>query len=366
MAFTERYVTSAASGGSGTEGAPWTLAEALTNAVAGDRVNIQSDSGYSLGADTVTNVGTIVSAIVFRGYNSSIGDLEGQGRNADGTLNTTNFPVITLTGNLLNSNFSIFEALRFTGSINGDLVGSAGPDQAVVVQCSFLNTANNASARAYRTDNNCGILNCDFECSGASHASVVNAGVRLAFVGNRVKATANTHLEVNNGFLIGSLFFGATSSVGIDLLDDQINSVIYGNTIHNVGIAIRSPNEANVSFSFYINNHITECDEYIDNQYSATASKVIIEINNRTKNNTTARTGIGDGIAVGEITTDTGGDETDFVNAGAGNFRLISAAPGKAAGMVEFADCGAYQREEAGGGGGGMIVHPGTAGGARG
>ena len=90
MAFTERYVADAASGGgAGTEGDPWTLAEALANAVAGDRVNILSDSSYSLGADTVTNAGTAASLIVFRVYNSPIGDLEGQGGNAEVTLNST-------------------------------------------------------------------------------------------------------------------------------------------------------------------------------------------------------------------------------------------------------------------------------------
>ena len=54
MAYTERYVTSAAAGsGVGTEGYPWTLSESFSQAVAGDRVNILSDAGYSSGVPFV-------------------------------------------------------------------------------------------------------------------------------------------------------------------------------------------------------------------------------------------------------------------------------------------------------------------------
>ncbi|HNO78585.1 MAG TPA: right-handed parallel beta-helix repeat-containing protein [Phycisphaerae bacterium] len=77
MAFVERYVTtSAAGGGDGSAGDPWTLAEAASSAVAGDRVNVQAGT-YVLGASfSPDNDGTNESPIVWRGYVSAPGDAD--------------------------------------------------------------------------------------------------------------------------------------------------------------------------------------------------------------------------------------------------------------------------------------------------
>lgn len=77
MAYTERYVTSAASGGgNGTSGSPWTLSEAVTNAASGDRINIQSDGAYSISNRILNDATNQTSPICYRGYNSTIGDLD--------------------------------------------------------------------------------------------------------------------------------------------------------------------------------------------------------------------------------------------------------------------------------------------------
>ena len=79
-----------------------------------------------------------------------------------------------------------------------------------------------------------------------------------------------------------------------------------------------------------INNHVTDSTKWLDNLYSGTGNVAVVEINSRTRDNTTPRTGI-DGINISEVTTDTGGAETDYVDAGSDNLRLISGAPGEAA-----------------------------------
>lgn len=368
MAFTERYVTDAAAGGGdGQIGTPWTLAEALTNAVAGDRVNILSDSGYSLGADTVTNVGTISDLIVFRGYNSSIGDLEGLGWNADGSLNVTDFPVITLTGLLQANQYVHFEALSFTGARSAVLIGDTTVDRWSMAQCKVVNTQNNAAARCVQFDNNGVLINCDFECSGAAHGFLVNGDVNTKILGCRFKLVAASPCAKfdGDGEAIGCVFIG-NGGVGIGVQVNEAAIVVIANTtFYDLAQALVFPNTAMTYAPILFNNHVTDCGEYINSLYSGTADLAVLEFSNRTRDNTTPRTGIGDGVNVDEITTDTGGIATDYTDAGSDDLTLISAAPGKATGMRRYTDIGGLQRQEPAGGGG-LLVHPGTSGGARG
>lgn len=338
MAFAEKYVTDAAGGsGAGTEGDPWTLAEGLDQAVAGDRVNVKSDGAYSLGADTVTNAGTVFDLIVFRGYDSSIGDLENPGRSAsDGSLVTTGFPPITLTGTLIPSAFSFFQNLAFTGALSSTLIGSSTIDNFGFTECEVINTQNDAGATAVQGDNFCVLAQSDFECTGATHGVVLDLDLEPTAFACRIKANANTGLAYLSGaFILDNLFIGDGSSVAIDQIAARSRQlIIKGNTIYNWGTAIQRPNVAPTNFISQIyNNHVTDCAKYIDDLYVGTDSTPVIEMNNRTRDNTTPRTGVGDGILSGEVTTDTGGIETDYTNAGADDLSLISVAPGVDAGL---------------------------------
>lgn len=340
---------------------PWTLAESLTNAVAADSVNIQSDSGYSLGADTVSNAGTISDLIRFRGYNLVRGDLEGQGYNSDGSLNTTNFPDITLTGALTPNAYVIFEAIDFTAALSGEMIVSSSLDNWGVVQCRMVNTQNNSLAACIRFDINCYTINSDFECSGAAHSYLINADVLFRVIGCRFKLVAASACVKadNDGIIIGNVFIG-NSGVGIGITCGSSSQVIGNNTFYNLNQGVTFPNAAMIIPPLLFNNHVTDCGEYINSLYSATADLVVLEFNNRTRDNTTPRTGVGDGINVDEITTDTGGIATDYTAAGSDDLTLISSAPGAAAAMRPFNDCGGLQRLGAGvvrlaGMGGGLV-----------
>ena len=50
---------------------------------------------------------------------------------------------------------------------------------------------------------------------------------------------------------------------------------------------------------------------------------------NRERDNTSANVGIGNWPEINKITTDTGGDETDYFDAASGDFRLIDGSPGR-------------------------------------
>ena len=102
----------------------------------------------------------------------------------------------------------------------------------------------------------------------------------------------------------------------------------------NSDTAIETPNVApGIRIPMILANHVTDCSKFINNLYSATAAHSFIEMNNRTRDNTTPRTGVFEMVLSGEVTTDTGGPETDYTNAGSDDLSLIAAAPGVDAGL---------------------------------
>jgi hypothetical protein len=135
MAITEKYVTVTGAGAlNGTsEANAWTLALALTNAVAGDRVNIKAGT-YTLAANmTPVGAGTVVRPIIWRGYNTTIGDLSVTSVIQDPKtlkLTTTNFPLISGGGSwacVLSTAYNMIEALKFTATgLNNGLVRLTG------------------------------------------------------------------------------------------------------------------------------------------------------------------------------------------------------------------------------------------------
>lgn len=336
MAYTERYVTSAASGGgAGTSGDPWTWAESLSNAAAGDRVNIQSDAGYSTSGGTISSAGTLNSRIVFRGYNSTIGDLENQGRNADGSLNTTNFPVITVTAAFIPSNWSIIQNLYITGSVAASILNGSAPDNTHAIDCKIENTLSSTSARAGEGDSDANFINCDFECTQTTHGDVFTSDAQAIIVGCRfIGNTSGSYAwcSVRNGVVTGCAMVNkGTQGTSKGLVTETAGTsmqVITNNTMYNFGTAISLPNAAfTTKTPILVNNHFTDCNEGINNLYSGTDVVTIMEVSSRTRDNTTNRTGLGDSLNIGELTTDTGGPETDYEDAANGDITLISTAP---------------------------------------
>lgn len=355
MAFTERYVTQAAGGGGdGSSGTPWTLAEAFANATAGDRVNIQSDSGYSIGATTLTNAGTAVAPVIYRGYNSTIGDLDDQGRNADGTLNTSNFPAITVTGTLVLQNHNVFQNLNISGALSSELLGGIAADIVYILNCNIVNTQNNASARCVLFDDSPTLVNSDFECSGASHGTVVEADYPGYVHACRFKCAADSHLlECFSIQATECTFIGNSNGTGVANQQNPSTTRphwVTNCTFYNLATAIEITANSPAWAVHVFNNHVTDCSKYLDNTQAGTSDVLVLEFHNRLRDNTTPRTGI-ESIAVGEEATDTGGASTDYNDAGTGDLTLISAAPGKGAG-INGGDCGAWPAAESGGGGG--------------
>jgi hypothetical protein len=352
MAFTEKYVTVAGAGAhdGSSEANAWTFAEMIAAAPgAGTRVNIKAGS-YSEGATTLPSSGTVSAPIVLRGYNSSIGDLDGQGRGSDGLLNTTNMPDVTITATWTPSPFCICQNIDFTGALSAALISSTAADTFGFVNCRLQNTQNNASAALLVGDNRVKLVNCDFACTQASHGSMVDCDEDTFVYGCTFDTGCDsaTALRADSCVAINAVFIGCGSpNTGIGIyITNFIGTgiaVISHSTFYNWGTAIATPNLAvTIEWLICIDNHITDCTKYIDNLYSATADIAVIEMNNRTRDNTTPRTGVLSAVLGAEVTTDTGGIETDTVSET--NLRLIYGAAGVAEGMMPDTDIGAFQR----------------------
>lgn len=352
MAITDRYVTADSDGGDGTSGNPWTIVEAMANAVAGDRVNVKAGT-YTLAANLQpTNSGTTASPIIWRGYNSSIGDLATQGRLAAGNLDTTNFPVINGGASYYVANNSkthhILQNIVIQGSRNGRVADSN--TNWVVYRCYVVNSGTGASCIGWVTVGSTAFLDSDFELSGASGGAycVDMASSGSVMIGCKIRDSQIIGVRYNSGTCIAFSTINA-DTVGVDVTGN-IPAVLLFNTIQGGTVAIRGPNSAQTFYHVAVGNHLTDASGYsIDSQYVATANLALVLLGNRFRDNASGNTnGYADWVSATDwlnVTTDTGGIETDFVDATNGDFRLIAAAPAVAAGFLPYLDIGALQRQ---------------------
>jgi hypothetical protein len=351
MAFNQKYVTQASAGGTGTIGDPWDFATAIANAAPLDCVNIQSDAPYSIGATTFP-AGTFDAPIIWRGYNTTIGDCDNLGRNADGTLNTTGMPEITVTGIWTPAAYITFQSLNVTSSLTSAIISSGTVDYMTVVSCRFENEASAVNARIVTCDDNCLLLNSDLVCSGATSDYIVSFDVAVRIVGCRFEiASTDSCCEINAGCVVIDSVFIKTGSLGgsaiaIDLAAATV-SMISGCTFYNFTNAISSTVTHTAGFLILSENHCTDCTNFVSN----TTNIACYDIRNRTRDAGTAATV--ELITVGAITT-AGSIATDYVDAAAGDLHLITTAPGYNAGW-DGSDIGGLQTDPPAASGGGTL-----------
>lgn len=353
MAFTERYVTADSDGGDGSSGNPWTLVEAMAAAAAGDRVNVKAGT-YTLGSSpTPTNSGTAVSPIVWRGYNSSIGDLDIPARSGDnGALVTTNFPVLaggtTYKLNWGGKLFHIHQNFRVTGSSNNPVMTAAGGG--VVFNCSFENSGTGASCQGLA---NGYVINCDAALTGGSGGSgAFKDG--LLYYGCRVLQSQAAGIAQTSSAspVIRCVFINCL--VGFDFSSTTAGhyAMCFDSTFYDCDTAIKTAAVARTTVNMIAcGNHITDGAGYaVDSAYVATADNPLVLAYNRFRDNSSGNAnGFTDWVTAtdwGNVTTDTGAAVTDFVAAASANFNLVPNAPAIGKGVLPWLDIGALQRRD--------------------
>jgi len=355
MAITERYVTAAAGGGgTGTSGDPWTLTEAFANAVAGDRVNVKADSTYTLSADlNPAASGGVESPIWYRGYSSSIGDGY-QGRTNDtGDLDVSNMPVIDCGASYKIGDVAapkdqlIFETINFTGAGDNYYILRLDGNYNLVTRCKFTATGNSGAAVTglHLRGVTSTAYNCDFFVpnSGATNMQGIYARAEgLKIVGCKFNTPSDHGIQLYQSSYIvirNNVFYECND--GIYSSQYLTGGDISQNTFVNMtSDAINIDRIAGVVL--FENNMITDNGRAINLPKITGSGSIIVQIHTRTRDNTSADVGIVDWPNYNPITTDTGGQETDYTDASSDDYTLIAASPAVGQGAWSKSDIGAY------------------------
>ncbi len=346
---------------------PCSLSTALTalssggTAVAGDRIWIKSGAyTQRSGTDTLTIDGTIASPIVIQGYNGSINDLDAPTYNADGSLVTTNYPIIdyaqTFRMNASGSDYIIWRNIKFTSAGTGvsAAVLTTGTN-CVVHQCYMTNPSTNAAAVALTPGANGVVENCDMALTGASGggAALSSSGAQLRVIGNRILDSQIMGLSIaaTGAVILDNVFFAAVVGPPIAINGSTTTWVwtIRGNTTQGKTAGIQTGAGTFTTLNYFGDNHITDCTDAILSLQDGTSQLCAWFSHNRFRDNTRDVNGWDDwksGGTAGEVTTDTGTATSDYIDTTTDKYRLISTAPGFRASSVPGRDIGAMQHAE--------------------
>lgn len=247
MAFTEKYV-SVAGGGShdgSSEANAWTFEEAIAAPVgAGNRVNVKVGT-HTLTASRTLPSGTTENPIEWRGYNSTIGDLETVGRaTATGELDDTNFPLIDCGASyaLTSGAYNSLRTLAVTGSGNVSLL-ILGTAPNVYRVRSAQTSASGASAKCITAAGVYGsVLDCDFLIASTNASAVACSVGRSAFIGCRTWHTGTPN-AASVGYQVSDVGSCLAESIvynfGTGIVVGGFNGQVFRNTVYGCVDGVR-------------------------------------------------------------------------------------------------------------------------------
>lgn len=225
MAFTEKYVSVAGGGAhdGSSEANAWTFEEAIAAPVgAGNRVNVKVGT-HTLTASRTLPSGTTENPIEWRGYNSTIGDLENVGRaTATDELDDTNFPVVDCGASyaLTSGAYNSLRTFAVTGSGNVTLLILGTAPNVYRVRSESTN-ASGGSAKCVTAASVYGaVVDCDFLIASTNASTVACSVGRSTFAGCRVWHT------------------GAPNAASIGLAANDVGSTCAECIVYNFGTGI--------------------------------------------------------------------------------------------------------------------------------
>lgn len=330
-------------------------------AVAGNTIWIKADGTYSrtTNTDTMSTSGTLILPIVISGYKTTRGDgyLGRTTNNLD--LISTNMPALSYsTGNLtVNGEYTITQILNVSqsGNSTSGAITFSGNGDSLLRSCIATTASTSAGTKAIAINGGrCTILDCDASCTG-SISSPSSAIIDTQSQGSpcidscRIRGTNSTIPGINASstcVVYGNIVY-ASGGIALKLTDTSLPAFVRNNTFVGCtadGISITG----HLSPHRIFGNMITDNGGYGITCSTTTNASIIAY--NRTRDNTSGAIGPNINWATqtswGEVTTDTGGDTTDYVSPGSSayNYNLISTSPATSAGLPYAGSMGAFQR----------------------
>lgn len=376
MAITEHYVASDGTdtwGNSTSSSTPCSLATALSNAAAGDRVNLKVGTYTRTGTTTFATNGTTTSPIIFRGVDASWNPIPIARASLNGAISST-LPLIAIDATFYwttTGAYVVYEALKFTGSRNGaegvfQAHPSTGNDRIMfgcIVENSNTSAGGTCNAASYGTADV--FVNSDltvtsstgYSASYCLYSSSGNARVfycRISSAGSSIGIRAG-----GGGTIVGNVIYGVGSHA-ISAGSSSTGLYVIGNTLVGVGgsgISIATGYSAQV---FCVNNRITDCGAY--GLVAVDATTKILAFSTRFDRNTSgAYSGGADWFSATswDLNTTSALAADEYVNTATRDYNLQDGAPGIGTAILYSRDMGALQTPgtgttvEVGGGGGG-------------
>ena len=353
MALTKRYVSSSGTGtwaDSTSSGTPTDLATAITNAAGGDHVLIDDDGTYTLAGDAVWNgAGTDTNPLIVEGYNGTEGNGY-QGRNDNGTIITTNMPLIDCdAGRFISSApYQFFRNLQLirdaAANVVTDTDGATG-SQFVNCKIEQQNTSNSSPIAQARSTYS-GYTGC--EIRGPAGGSASHGFQQATFagycncVGCLITVPGGTGAEAGTGIrIVNCLIYDCDYGIEVNGANAD-RGCIYGNTIVDIDTdGILFDNQNIDHLMKVIGNLITDVGGYCVNDTYATVNPKLFVYNRFDRHTSGATSGIGDWPLLCHNSTSTAqADEyEDFTNK---DFRIKASSPAANA-MPNNRNIGYYQ-----------------------
>ncbi len=354
-AITEHYVTTTGTdtwANCTSSGTPCSWATMLTNAVAGDRVNVKVGTySQTSNVNVFTNSGTATSPIIVRGYSSTIGDGYLGRTNGNGALITTNMPLIsyTTTGRLNASGetFILLESIQLTSASSNPAL-NMGADSALkscVVTDSSANAAavcvNAGGARDIVFDNDITMT-----AGSGGLAAIQTQALNARIVGNRINGGSAIGIRIfaSNATTVIAMNTIFTSSDAIHSVDVGTSPCVLYNTLVGGSIDGFHIDTGNGALAMIVGNMLT--DNTGDGIDMVSTGNAAFTAYNRFRDNANTYANAGDWITAtnyGAITS--GAGTSDYVggSGSSGDYRLLYTSPGFHAGQPAYASLGALE-----------------------
>lgn len=328
----------------------------FATSAAGTRYNVKNSATISRTTTTDSlSAGTATSPKIIRGYSTTPGDGYLGRSNVNGALITTNFPVITYTTGRLTcivAAFVILECLNITGANTASATLTLTNND-FVLRCKIENSANNVNGIGIDMGNGSGrVFDNDVSQTGTSGGCAISGpGITGgAIIANRLTSTTGPGIRWNSANQGGLVILNTIHTCGTDAISGtstNLNAAIGLNTfVGCTGDGIDLAAQGSLIFIF--DNMITDNGGWAGT-FGGAASAVITAYNRTRDNPSGTYNNATDWIAAtsfSEVTTDTGGPSTDYVDSTTQDYRLIAGSPGTSAGLPSAISMGSNQRSQ--------------------